>query len=43
MIMAECDEPELWKRANVDHKAEGRRYYSGPQNGEVMERIALAS
>ncbi|NIT77371.1 MAG: hypothetical protein GWN58_23455 [Anaerolineae bacterium] len=43
MIMAECDEPELWRRANVDIKAEHRRYHSNPQNHEHMERLVAAA
>jgi hypothetical protein len=39
LIMAECDEPELWRRANVDIVAERRRYYSNPQNHEHMQRL----
>ncbi len=43
MIMAECDEPELWRRANVDIKAEHRRYHSNPQNHEHMERLVAVA
>jgi len=43
MIMAECDEPELWRRANVDVVQEHRRYHSNPQNHEHMERLVAAA